>query len=259
MPRASLPVFLPVRRSFSGRDSQFRGKGKEIDSRRQDQGKGGQGSNGTGKEHGRTRHPGSHHLGYRTGYLGGEVMPVNVTASAAKAPPVRSTANKPSGKPAPVTIADITEVRTEAVTALGSFAQLPLMLTGQYADMGAVTVHWPKISGEIAKLAATNEQIARLVDPLMQVGPYAGLITAVLPFAVQIGVNHGRIAPGAMGSVPAATLESQIKAEIAKSELHALQVQQEAEEQAARVRAEIDSARKALADGTRDQDSTNGR
>jgi hypothetical protein len=135
------------------------------------------------------------------------------------------------------------------------------MITKQYADVGAVSLHWPKISEEIAKLADTNEQVASLVDPLMKVGPYAGIITAVMPFAVQIAVNHGRVTAGAMGSVPATTLSSQVETSLAQNELEALTIQRDAEQKSAQMRQEIAAARKALADSMRDQqmEATNGK
>lgn len=169
-------------------------------------------------------------------------MPVKITPGAA-APPPRATANKTSAAKAPGP-SDITKARTEAIADLGQFAQVPLMLTKNYADVGAVTLHWPKIAGEIAKLAESNEQIAKLVDPLMHVGPYAGIITAVMPFAVQIAVNHGRAPSGAMGSVPPVTLSSQIETAMAQTELEALKIQRDAEQQAREVREEIAKARR---------------
>jgi hypothetical protein len=161
-------------------------------------------------------------------------------------PPVKATANKSSaaGK-AQIALDEITKARTEAVTELGQFVQLPLMLTKQYADVGAISLHWPKISGEIGKLAATNEQIAKLVDPLMTVGPYAGLITAVMPLVAQIAVNHGRVSAGVANTVPASTLSSQIETAMAQSELEALKIQRDAEKEAASVRKQIADARKA--------------
>jgi hypothetical protein len=135
--------------------------------------------------------------------------------------------------------------RTEAVSTLGQFAQVPLIALKQYADVGAINLHWPRVSEEIAKLAEAHEEIARIIDPLMQVGPYAGLITAVLPMVMQIAVNHGRMAPGAMGTVPSSALSAQIETALAQQELEALRVQREAEAQAHAMRAEIENERKA--------------
>jgi hypothetical protein len=172
----------------------------------------------------------------------------------ATAPAARTTPNKPSAAQAKKTAADseMTTARIEAVTSLGQFAQLPLMITKQYADAGALQVHWPAISTEIGKLASADERVAKIIDPLMQVGPYAGIIAAIMPFIVQIGVNHKRIPAGSMGSVPATTLSSQIESGLAKNELQALTIQRDAEAESAKVRKEIELARKGLADAMRD-------
>jgi hypothetical protein len=121
-------------------------------------------------------------------------------------------------------------------------------------------MHWPDVSAEIAKLAASQPAIAKLVDPLIQIGPYTGLVTALLPFILQIGVNHGRFSPGAMGTVPATTLASQIESAIAKQELEALTIQRDAERETAAMRRDIALSRKALADAMRDVqvDATGG-
>jgi hypothetical protein len=126
------------------------------------------------------------------------------------------------------------------------FAQLPLLATKQYADAGAITQYWPTIAKELAELAETQEPIARVIDPLLQVGPFAGLIAAVLPLAMQLAVNHGRIKPGALGTVPATTLASQVETSMALQDLQAAQLQLEAEKQAAAAKQEINEARAKL-------------
>jgi hypothetical protein len=130
--------------------------------------------------------------------------------------------------------------------------QVPLLATKQYADAGAVSLYWPKIATEVAKLAEENENIGKLIDPLMQIGPYSALIAAILPFVLQIGVNHGRFAPGSMGTVPASTLQAQIEASIAEGELENLRIQVQAEQASAVLRAEIAESRKAMADAMSD-------
>lgn len=149
-------------------------------------------------------------------------------------------------KPAPVKKLSLKEQRQDAITGLGQLAQVPLLATKQYADAGAVGMYWPGISKEIAELADTQPAIASVIDPLMKIGPYTGLVAAILPFLMQIAVNHNRVAPGSMGTVPATTLEAQIKTSMAESELHALQMQQEAEEQAARMRREMEESKRKL-------------
>lgn len=142
--------------------------------------------------------------------------------------------------------------REEAVAGLGQLAQAPLIALKQYADAGALGLYWPKISGEIASLADSQEQIARLIDPLIRIGPYTGLITSILPMILQIGVNHGRVPAGAMGTVPAASLTARVEASLTAIELEALRAQAEAEQAAQQMREQINSSRQALADSMRD-------
>lgn len=146
----------------------------------------------------------------------------------------------------------LTEQRTEAVAGLGQLAQVPLLAMKQYADAGAVGLYWPNVAKEVATLADSQPAIANIVDPLMKIGPYTGLVAAILPFLMQIAVNHGRVAPGSMGTVPASTLEAQIKTAMAQAELEALRTQMEAENAAAALRKEMEESRKALADAMSD-------
>ena len=73
---------------------------------------------------------------------------------------------------------------------LGAFAALTF---GQHADAGACATHGPNISREVATLAENNDSIGKTVDYLTGVGPYAALIAALMPFTLQILVNHNRI------------------------------------------------------------------
>jgi hypothetical protein len=116
---------------------------------------------------------------------------------------------------------------------------MPLIAMKQYADAGAIGTYWPGIAKEVAILAESQPAIAGVIDPLMKIGPYTALVAATLPFLMQIAVNHGRVAPGAMGTVPASTLEAQIKTAMAQAELEALRAQQEAEQAARALRDEL--------------------
>jgi hypothetical protein len=138
----------------------------------------------------------------------------------------------------------VKEERTEAINGLGQLAQAPLLATKQYADAGAIGVHWNGIAEEIAGLAESQPAIANVIDPLIKIGPYTGLVMAILPFFAQIAVNHGRIAAGAMGTVPGNSLAAQIEASLAQAEMEALAAQLAAERAAQQLRDEIKRARK---------------
>lgn len=171
-------------------------------------------------------------------------MPVEFAAP----PPSRNTPNVSSGtaKASKAVQARETAEREEAVAQLGMFAQVPLLATKQLADAAAVGMHWPGIAKEVAKLAESQEAVANLIDPLIKVGPYAGLIAATLPLVMQLAVNHGRVKPGSMGTVPAVSLQSKMETAIAQEELKAMRVQLEAEREAQAIRAEIENERKMM-------------
>ena len=165
-------------------------------------------------------------------------MPVtNATAPPAHAAKPTAAEKKASG---------LQKDRTDALTGLGQLAQAPLIATKQYADAGAVGLHWPGIATEIAKLAESEPRIANLIDPLIKVGPYTGLIAAILPFMLQFGVNHGRVQAGVMGTVPGSTLDAQIQLSLSKAELEALTLQLDAEQGAAAMREQIAESRRAM-------------
>ena len=147
----------------------------------------------------------------------------------------------------------VNEERREALEGLGQLAQAPLIAFKQFSDAAAIGIHWPNVAREVASLADSQEVIAKFIDPLIKVGPYTGLITAVLPLVMQFAVNHGRVAAGAMGTVPANSLSAQMEASLAAVEMEALQRQLEAEKAAQAIRDEIKKARKQMADSQASQ------
>jgi hypothetical protein len=176
------------------------------------------------------------------------VVKIDSTSPPLRAAPsgAKPTAGKVTSTPS------LTRARTDTLVGLGQLAQVPLVATKQYADAGAVALYWPTIAKEVAILAESQEAIANIIDPLMKVGPYTGLVAAILPLILQIGVNHGRIQPGAMGTVPASTLSAQIETALAQGELEALKTQVQAEKAAQALREELNESRRAMADAMRD-------
>lgn len=143
--------------------------------------------------------------------------------------------------------------REEAINGLGQLAQAPLLAFKQYADAGTLGIHWPNVAKELAELAESQPVIANFVDPLIKVGPYTGLVMAILPFATQILVNHGRIPAGAMGTQPGNSIAAQVEASLAQAEMQSLQAQLEAERAAQALRDQIKKARKDMADSQASQ------
>jgi hypothetical protein len=154
---------------------------------------------------------------------------------ASKAPPARrNTGPKSTGG----TRQTMTEKRTEAVAGVFQLAQYGCILTHQYPDAAAIGMHGEGIAGEVAKLAAQEEKVAKVVDYLLEVGPYAGLIAAVMPFTLQILTNHGIlpankisgvVSPDVLQTRMEATLQKQAADQLAEAQ----QMQREASEQLA--------------------------
>lgn len=126
--------------------------------------------------------------------------------------------------------------RHEAVTGLWQLAGFGCVIFRQYADAGAIGLHSGPITDELVSLSDKNEKIARAIDYLTEAGPYAGLIVAVMPLAMQIAANHGIIKAelaGSVGVVPPQALDSQVRADMARTAQAALQQQQQAEQELA--------------------------
>lgn len=117
---------------------------------------------------------------------------VTITRSASAVPPKGTAAGK-------LTVGQArlkeNEEAVNGIFGLGAFA---LMMVKQPADAMAVSIHGPKISHEIAVLAETNETFANLIKYITTAGPYAALVTAVMPLAMQIAINHGKMSAEAI-------------------------------------------------------------
>jgi len=167
-----------------------------------------------------------------------------------------SGAQNRSSRPKTTKIPASRAARTEAINGLGQLAQVPLIAFKQYADAAVIGKYWGNVSQELATLAESDPVIAKVVDPLLNVGPYAGLVVAVLPMVVQVLVNHGITAPGAMGTVPKNALAAQMEAELAQVELAAMQAQAAAEKTAQETRNSIELARRQMTDAQASQAAT---
>lgn len=117
----------------------------------------------------------------------------------------------------PITEPKSVNTREQSVNGLFQIAQMGLVTAGQYADAVAIGLHGEKISHEIVQIANTNARIARAVDYLTEVGPYAGLVTAVLPFVMQLAANHRMIPANKLpGVIDPQVLQIQMETEITK-------------------------------------------
>jgi len=137
-------------------------------------------------------------------------MPID-TSLMSSAPP-RNTRARATAAPRKT----LNESRNEAVSGIFQLVGFGCVVTGNYADAAAIGMHADPISGEIVKLGAQNEQIGKGIDYLNQVGPYAGLISAVMPLVLQLLANHGRLdASKVPGLSSPQVLEAKVKAQMA--------------------------------------------
>lgn len=146
------------------------------------------------------------------------------------------------------------DARAQAVRGVFELVTIPLTLTGNYADVGAVKIHSPGIATELANVAENQETLAKAIDSLNYVGPYAALVAAIMPLAFQIAVNHNRLpasAAASAGVVPKESLEAQVKASMARQQAEAMQAQHEAE-------AELEAANNLLNGGVKSDANARG-
>jgi hypothetical protein len=166
-------------------------------------------------------------------------MALDLSKSASVAPPPKRTASKGT---ATVRQSMKTAEREEAVNGLFQLGAAITMFAGTPTDAATVIHHGPAISRETARIAETNESFARVLDYLTNAGPYAALLTAAMPMALQILVNHKKIPaePFAnFGVVPSETLEARMRAEAAKQQLEMIREAQAAEAEAAEMAREM--------------------
>jgi hypothetical protein len=104
-----------------------------------------------------------------------------------------ATSSTSTTKPATSKDAVVMSQRAESIDGMFKMVSMVCVMRGQYADAGAINEHSPNIAREVASIANTNEQVAKLIDSFGSVGPYSGLLMAVLPLALQLAANHGRI------------------------------------------------------------------
>jgi hypothetical protein len=152
----------------------------------------------------------------------------------------------PASSPVNADEMTLQEKREEAVKGVFQIGAMGLVMLGQFADAGAIGLHGDNISHEVAVLADDNEAIAAGIDSFIKVGPYAALIMAVLPLALQLAVNHG-VLPGdklSAGSkvVPPSVLEAQVKTDLMRMHMEALKEQQKVEEELAQLQKEMQEA-----------------
>lgn len=139
----------------------------------------------------------------------------------------------------------IENLREEAANGFFQMAGLGCIIFSQFSDAGAINMHGPAISHVAAKMAKTNELMAKGLDSLLTVGPYTEIIGVTLPLVLQLLVNH-KVMPAEMVAganvVRPEVLESQVKTQLAMQAMEAMKMQQAAEQEMAKMREEMMAA-----------------
>lgn len=152
---------------------------------------------------------------------------INVEKGTQKPPPRRET-------PKDIPQMSTDELREEAANGFFQLAGLGCIMMGQFSDAGAVNIHGPGISHVAAKMAKTNDLIAKGLDSLLNVGPYAELIAVLSPLVLQLLANH-KIVPAeklaGANVVKPEVLESQVKTQLAMQAMEQMRLQRLVEEE----------------------------
>lgn len=160
--------------------------------------------------------------------------------------PAAPAGKKPAGtsKAPTVSSLSIQQAREEGLKGIAQIGTAACILTKNYADAGALDMHAEPIAHEIAVLASENEKVATIVDRVTAMGPYAALIGAVMPLALQLLVNHDRVKPDAAGLfggkvMSKEALAAKVSADIDTAKAKFLREAREAQEAAAKAETEL--------------------
>lgn len=137
-------------------------------------------------------------------------------------PPMKENTNK-----------TISELRQEALGGVLQLSQFGCLAFGNFADAGAIGVFGPPMADETVKLANDNPKVAKWVDMLVEVGPYAGLVAAAIPFLAQLMVNHKMFKAevfGNAGVMEPEMLETRMRTQVLQQAAEAKRQQMEAQE-----------------------------
>ncbi len=137
------------------------------------------------------------------------------------------------------------ELRQEALNGVLQVGQLAAITFGQFSDAGAIGMHGPKLVSEVVSLAESNSKVASKVDLLIEIGPYAGIVAAAIPFLAQLFVNHGVVKAELFanaGVVPPDQLEQRMKLTLMQQAMEAQRQQMDIEREMQEARAEFDAA-----------------
>lgn len=173
--------------------------------------------------------------------------------SGATPPPTRpgtsGSKRRTSSKAYEEALAEKRAERADGVNGLFQLGAFGFVMAGQVADAGACAEHGPRIANEAAALAEQNERVAKVVDYVTAIGPFAALFAAVMPFGLQLLLNHGRIpyVPmlAGMGVLPAEMMEQRAAIEQQRQAAAMHEAMREAQAELARQEAQTRAAAEA--------------
>lgn len=125
--------------------------------------------------------------------------------------------------------------RKDGLDGIWGLAAFGLVMAGQPADAGAFVYHGENVSVAAAEMAESNAQVARVIDFVVSVGPWAALLGAAMPLALQIMVNHKRIPESALpmltqiGVMTPAAMEAKARADMIEKQNAMMQEAADAE------------------------------
>jgi len=143
-----------------------------------------------------------------------------------------ATPAKPQVKPtaAAVDAEKIRQSREEGLNGIFTLAAGLSIAANQWADAGAFTMHGPGIAREAVAVAERYKWAGDALDNLANVSPFANLFGSVMVLGLQLAANHKKISAEKASSFG-----------VKDPELLALQMQAEAQRQAAEYEAWIAS------------------
>jgi len=123
--------------------------------------------------------------------------------------------------------------RAQSLNGIAQIISAGLMMTGQFADAGAVKMYSPGIAYQAAAIADDHDSFANFLDQAEVAAPYIALATATIPLLLQLGANHGRVnveKASGMGVVAPELLETQMRHEMTRVQHEAMKRQREMDE-----------------------------
>ncbi len=93
----------------------------------------------------------------------------------------------------------------------------PELRTALLADSAAIAMYAKPIGKGAAELAVNDPRFAKVLDKVIQAGPYGVLLIPVFQLGAQLAANHKVIEPGVLGTVESDALIASVVAEEERS------------------------------------------